>query len=316
MPSKKTLEDFTKEGFLKRGSDPSFKVDRIPLGIPALDDFLGGGLPTGRCLEAYGPESTGKTLIAQFAVAAVQKTDKPIALFMDMERSFDKEWWEKSGVDCESLIVSTPATAEQAIDIMVAMAEGQDDLGIIVVDSIGAMVPQVVVEKQAEDTQQPGTQAKVITMMYHKLVSIIDRKRLVFYATNQMRETLGGYDEMAPLPGGRANRHYNHIILRTRREDWIKQGEERIGFYMEIVQRKNKTCSQPDGSSVTIPFLFRGEIDKVTATLDDAIKRKVVERKGAYYYFEGSNYLGMAAIREYLTSNEEALERLKNATEK
>lgn len=306
------IEDLLKSGMLKRGSSETLNIRRLPLGVPVLDNMLGGGMPLGRCLQAYGPESTGKTLMCQLAASAVQKSQHPLALYMDMEYSYDEGWWEQSGVDTDKLLVSSPTTAEQAIDVMRGVLNSTKDLGIIIVDSLAAMIPQqeMDMEKSSEDSRQPGLQAKVLTYMYHQVIPLLDN-RVIFMSTNQMRETIGGHDDLAALPGGRANRHYNHIVLRTRRESWITHGNDRLGFYMEIVNRKNKMATTPDGESVTIPFMFASQIDWTTSFIDEAIQKKIIQRRGPYYYWHEKAHMGIAQLREFFLANELDFDELK-----
>lgn len=300
------------DGLIKKGNDESFLLKRIPLGIPQLDDLLGGGVPVGRCIEAYGYESTGKTLLAQYITAAVQKSEKPLALLLDLERSFDETWWKQTGVDTSDLMISSPATAEEAIDIMMAVMN-DTDLGLIIVDSIPGMVPAKIAdpERSAEDKTM-GLLAQLVTLMYAKLVHKLDQQGVILMATNQMRANFSGFDELNALPGGLAQRHFNQIILRTKREGWIKDSAKNtIGFDMEIISKKNKTCSVPDGTSITIPFLAKGQIDMMTAYINDGVEKKFIEKKGPYYYYAGKGNLGMPNLRTFFEENPEELELLK-----
>lgn len=299
-------------GLIKKGNDESLYLKRISLGLPQLDDLLGGGIPVGRCIEAYGPESTGKTLLAQYVTAAVQKTDKPLALLLDLERCFDEGWWKQSGVDTNELMVSTPATAEEAIDIMMAVMN-EPTLGLIIVDSIPAMIPAKIAdpERSAEDKTM-GLLAQLVTLMYAKLVHKVSEQGVILMATNQMRANFSGFDELAVLPGGIAQRHFNQIILRTKREGWIKDSQKNnIGFDMEIISKKNKTCSIPDGTSVTIPFLAQGQIDLLTAYINDGIDKGFITRKGPYYYYAEKPSMGMPNLRNFFQENPNELDTLK-----
>lgn len=317
MPKDKSLEGMLKSGILKRGNSPALVLERTPIGIAQLDEMLGGGLPIGRCIEAYGPESTGKTLIAQYMAAAFQRTEKPQVLLFDLEHCFDATWWRMSGVDTDKLLVSSPATGEQVIDIMVQMVEASDELGLIIVDSIPAMIPSPVAdtEKSAEDNKQPGLVAKLVSLMYYKMNGPIAEKGITLLVTNQMRANIGGYDELAALPGGKAQRHFNQIIIRTHREGWIKEDGKNIGFFMNIISKKNKTCSVPDGTSITLPFLAAGAFDIMSAQMQDAIEKKIIVKSGPYYKWAGQNHLGMPALRQFFVDNPEELEMLTQAVE-
>lgn len=314
MVQKRSIDELLKGGFLKKGDDPSLQVSWIPMGLPKIDDILGGGLPTGRMIGTYGPESTGKTLLAQYAAVAVQKSSHPLVLYMDMERSYDEDWWKQSGVDTEKLLVSTPTTAEQATDIMRAMLIGSTDLGLIVMDSIAAMTPEPETDPERSSSDKTiGLQARAITMMYRQILPLLGQ--CIFLATNQMRDSVGQYDELASLPGGRAQRHYSHIILRTRREQWIteKVGTQTVrkGFYMEVMSKKNKLATTADGASITLPFMYTGQIDLITSYIEEARAKGVILLNGAYYKAAGQSFLGMQKLREFYQESPEELEMLK-----
>lgn len=304
-----TIDELFKSGLLKKGSDKSLQIRRVPMGIPAIDNLIGGGLPIGRPIQFIGPESTGKSLLAQYAVAAIQKTERPLGLYMDLERSYDEVWWKQSGVDTDKLIVSDPATAEQTIDIMRAMVTGSEELGIIVLDSIAAMVPapEMDPEKSSED-KTIGLQARVVTLMYRQMLSLIGN--VVFISTNQMRDSIGSHDALAALPGGKANRHFNQIFLTTRREGWINESGHRIGFHLEVGLRKNKTAP-PIYDSASIDFLFHGQIDYMSSYLDEAIQKKLIVAKGPWFMYNGQNYLGRPNLRQHFVDNPEEFEEVK-----
>lgn len=293
------------------GNDASLVVHRMPLGVPSFDAMIGGGLPYGRVTLAYGPESTGKTLLAQLAVQKIQQTERPQALYLDMERSYDEAWWKESGVDTTKLMVSQPLTAEAAIDVMRSILPAMPDLGIIILDSIAAMTPtpEMDPEKSSED-KTIGLQARVVTLMFRQVLPLL--KTTILLCTNQMRESIGQNEELASLPGGRAQRHYAHIILRTRRDHWITDSnDKRIGYYMEITPRKNKVSPLEPG--IMLPILFRGQLDMLTSYLETGIERKLITRRGAYYYYGNivQGHLGLQALRKHFLDNGADLEQLK-----
>lgn len=316
----KSIEELLKDGTIKSGSDPSLIVEWLSTGLPKLDNLMGGGFPLGRCVESFGPESTGKTLIAQYLAKSVQASERPGILYIDLENSFDEEWWILSGVDTKKIWVTKPATGELAIDIMrqiLQEAEGLK-LGLIILDSIAGMVPSPEMDpkKSAQDNHQPGMQAKLVTLMYRSIVSLVNDNKVIFYAINQMRDNMGPYpDDIGALVGGHAQRHYSLIMLKTRRESWIKEGDNRIGFYMEITSRKNKLATTPDGTTITLPFLFSSQIDMLTADLEEAVEKKIIDRKGPYYKFNMQNLLGMPNLRNYFLSNPEAMTLLRDCLE-
>lgn len=311
------IEELFKNGLLRKGTDLSLRVERISTGIPSLDSLLGGGIPTGRCMQIFGPESTGKNLIAQYMTAGVQKTDRPLGLFLDLERSYDEEWWKKSGVDTDKLLVSMPTTGEQAIDIIRIMLRQSEELGFIFLDSIAAMIPQALMDpdKSSEDSRQPGDQAKVVTRLYQQMIPLMSNN-IAFLASNQMRDNIGGYSETAALPGGRAARHYSHITLKTRRESWIKDSNKRvIGYYLELTSIKNKTCSVPDGSHIMLPILAESQLDMLTAFLESAIVKGTITKRGPYYRWNDKNFMGMENLRNHFRDNEEEYYELEKSVQ-
>ena len=314
MPDPKSLEQMMKEGLIKKGSDKSFEYDRFPIGIAPIDELIGGGLPSGRNILLYGPESTGKTLLAQYFSRTIQKTSKPRIVYVDNEGTYDETWWKQSGVDTEELMVSRPVTAEETTNMFVGLLRNLDDLGMIIVDSIAAMVPAVIEDpkKPAEETNQPGRLAHVVTMMYQKIEHMLITNGVILVTMNQMRANIGGYDELGALPGGKAQRHYSHIILRTARESWIKDGEKKIGFNMEIESKKNKTCSVPDGTTISVPFLAAGQIDMLTVYIEEGIKTGIIAKAGPYFKTAGKSFLGKDNLRQFFLDSPDEMALLEN----
>lgn len=318
MPDKMSIKELMNKGLIKKGDDPSLVVEWIPTGIPQLDDLLGGGLPRGRAIINYGPESNGKTLLGQYAVAAVQKSERPSVLYLDMERSYDEAWWKQSGVDTEKLMVVSPATAEEAIDIAISAIYELDDLGMIFLDSIAAMTPEPEMNPDASASDKSiGLQARAVTLMYRKMHPIMNK--IVFLATNQMRESVGVYDELKALPGGRAQRHYSHIILKTVRESWIKEGSgnkrANVGFVMEITSKKNKLAKTADGTSITLPFMFDNQLDWTMSYIQEALRLDVIVRAGPYYKFAGKSFMGMDNLRNFFLETPDKMQDIKQLIE-
>lgn len=305
--AKTSLQDqMLKSGSLLKGNDPRLNPTRTPIGITPIDDIIGGGIPNGGCTLIVGPESTGKTIICQYIAAAVQKTDKATVLYLDGERSYDPEWWSQSGVDPERMLVARPATGEQLIDLTVEVMENTDDLGLVIVDSLASLPPSKIVSESAE-RNDIGSLAKLVNLLYQKVVPVLGSR--IFVATNQIREAIGGYEER--YPGGVSQRYYSHLIMRTRRADWIKDGNERIGFNMEVTTRKNKTAAPQQ--HVTVPFMFRGQVDMLAVLIDDAIARGFIVPKLPYYAINGveKKLLGKQAVRDYLIAHPDVVEAIK-----
>jgi recombination protein RecA len=305
----KDIDQLLKEGSLLAGDDDRLQLHRLPTGILPLDTILGGGFPRGRLTMLVGPESTGKTLLAQYAAAAQQKDEElPDVLLVDAELSYDKSWWEASGVDVSKLLVTQPTTAETAIDLIVAVMEADKKLGMIIIDSIAALTPAPILERSAED-KTIGLRAQVINLLLGKVVAV--NRQAVIIVVNQMRENIGGHEEV--YPGGHGLRHWSHIILRTRREGWIKDGETRIGFTLEALCRKNKTA--PPLGVCQIPFRFRGQIDFLQTYIDEGIERGIITDRSPYYDMPeslgGGKFLGRNNLRQHLLEHPDVLEILK-----
>lgn len=314
--AKDELDKYFKDGSIKYGNSPDLIIKHISSGIDRLDELLGSGIPLGKIIQFYGPESTAKTLICQYIIAAIQKSETPDVIYFDLEDSFDPEWWGQSEVDVDKLMVSAPATGEEVIDIIVALLNSTGiKLGAVMIDSLAGMVPmqEADADKSAEDKTM-GLQAKLITLLYRKLRTHItqSKHKPVILMTNQMRDSLGTqYDEIGALPGGRANRHFAHVLLRTRRHSWITEGDARVGFNIEIINRKNKLAKTPDGASIVLPYTFNSQVDILLAYLEEAIEKQTITRAGPYFKWRDMSWLGKNAMRDYFRSNPDSLELLR-----
>lgn len=318
-----TIAQMKRSGLIKQGSDSGLAIERIPISIPTLNELIGGGAPRGRGIQFYGEESTGKTLLMQCMIADIQRSATPDVLVMDQENTYDEAWWRQSGVDTEKLMVSRTDTAEQAIDVIRSVLDAMGPkaanvenrtLGAICVDSVAALIPQTEMEedKSAEDKRMPGAQAKAITYFYHKIGGTNLGNQVILITTNQMRDAIGYANEMSALPGGRANRHYNHIFLRTRREEWIKDEHQRVvGYMMEIISRKNKTCKTPDGTSIKIPILADTQINWTMTYIEEGRRLGFITSRGPYYYFGEVQKLGMQGLRNFFSENPTVFEQLR-----
>lgn len=298
--AKSLFDDMEKSGAIMRGDDPRLIPTRMPIGIVPVDDILGGGLPHGTCTLIVGQESTGKTIICQYAIAAQQRTDKPQVLYLDAERTYDPDWWKLSGVDPSKLIIARPTTAEELIDLAAEALATQPELGMIVCDSLAALPPTKMVSESAE-RNDIGSLARLVNLLYIKIVPVLERR--IFIGTNQLRENIGGYGDR--YPGGLSQRYYSHVILKTRREGWITEGKERVGFNLEVSTVKNKTTAPQQ--TATIPFMFRGQVDMLSVAIEDAISRGTITQQLPYYTVRGKKLLGKANVRKYLSENPEIL---------
>jgi recombination protein RecA len=302
-----SVDKLIKDGLLMKGNDERLHIRRLATGIPSLDEILNGGFPYGRTTLMVGPESTGKTLIAQYAAKAQQEQEgRSHVLLVDTERSYDEVWWQASGVNTEELIISQPTTGEKAIDVMRSMIESDKELGLIILDSIASMTPMPILERSAEEKTM-GLLAQLVNLLFYTIMPL--NKQAIFIAINQLRSSMGGYGPEEVYPGGRGQRHYSHIILRTRREGWLLEGTQRVGFTLEVSCQKNKTGT-PQGVA-SIPFRFQGQLDLLQSYIDEAINRGLIVARPPYYSWQSLKWLGRAAARQHFCDQPEAFELLK-----
>lgn len=299
-----TIEALMKDGALVSGDDPVLDMIRVSSGLPQLDALVGGGFVYGRSYLFVGPEATGKTLLAQYVAAGIQKADKQ-ALYVDTELSYDRRWWETVGVDVSKLLVSQPTTAERAIDIIRA-ALALPDMGCIILDSIAGMTPAPRLEASAENRTM-GLLAQAVSVLYQTIVPV--NRKTVFIAINQLRDNMTGYDDV--YPGGRMQKHMSQVILRTRREGWILEGGQRAGYNMEVLDKKDKTGGKQQ-ETITIPVRFHGAIDLLASYVDEAVEKHLIASLGGPWYMWGEEkFMGKPKLRQLFIDNPEQYAILK-----
>jgi len=301
------IQALINSGALLAGSDPSLVVRYEPTGIPQLDTLLGGGFAYRRITMIVGPEGTGKTLVAQYAVAAVQRAGKRAAL-IDTELSYTAHWWARSGVDTDSLWVVRTPTGEAAIDAFESVLES--GVGIVVVDSLAALVPTQDIEVSTEAGKQIGTLARLVNLLCRKALAKCMEHETIILLINQTREGFGpGAAET--YPGGRGQRFYAHSRLRTSRDDYLKDKDgNRIGWSMRILAQKNKP-GEEQGMCIVSAY-YTEQIDVIQCYVDDAINSGLIIAKGAWYTYGEIQFHGKAALREYFVANPEMVEGLRN----
>lgn len=304
----KGIDALFKNGSLRRGGDDTLIIRHLPSGIPPLDDIMGGGWPIGDITMIVGPSSAGKTILTQYAAASQQRSDpeRPTILYVDTERSYDRDWWEQSGVNVDDILVLRGMAGEEIIDAVYQVIDEVDTLGMIIVDSIAAIPPAVIIEESAGKATIAQL-ARIMITFYHKIGTTAQRKNISIIMTNQVRNNIGGPGEV--FPGGKAVEFYAHIILRARRTEWITEGTERVGFIMEVECRKNKTAP-PQGKTL-LPFMFDSQIDLVTIMMNEALDRGIIRNRAPYYYIGEEQFLGKANLRTFLQDNVVELDRIK-----
>ena len=291
-------KQFGKGSVMKLGSNEHREIDVVPSGSISLDVALGiGGYPKGRIIEIYGPESSGKTTFALHAIAEIQKQGGKAA-FIDAEHSLDPNYASKLGVNINELLLSQPDNGEQALEICEALVRS-GAIGIIVIDSVAALVPQAEIEGEMGDSHV-GLQARLMSQALRKLSGIINKTNTVAIFINQLREKVGvmfGNPEVTP--GGRALKFYSSIRLEIRRSEQLKSGSDVIGNKTSIKVVKNKMA--PPFKTCSVDIMYGEGISAEGELVDLASEAAIVEKSGAWYSYNGEKIgQGKENVKELL----------------
>ena len=301
----KIEKDFGKGSIMKLGDKPSVSVESIPTGSLDLDIALGiGGIPRGRIIEIYGPESSGKTTLAQHIVAECQKKGG-IAAFVDAEHALDPEYARNIGVKIEDLLISQPDTGEQALDITEELVRS-GAVDIIVVDSVAALVPKAEIDGSMED-QQMGLQARLMSKALRKLTGIIGKTNTTVIFINQLRMKIGfvlGNPETTT--GGNALKYYSSVRMEIRRTETIKGENGDLGNHVKVKVLKNKVA--PPFRTAEFDIIFGKGICKFGNILDVGVKMNIVDKSGSWFsYKEEKLGPGSEKAKEFLANNPEIM---------
>ena len=302
-------KQFGKGAVMKLGDNASMQVDAISTGSLGLDLALGvGGVPRGRIIEVYGPESSGKTTLALHILAEAQKQGGEVA-FIDVEHALDPTYAEALGVDINNLLVSQPDTGEQAMEICEALVRS-GAIDAIVVDSVAAMVPRAEIEGEMGDSHV-GLQARLMSQAMRKLTSVIGKTNTVCVFINQLREKVGVmYGNPEVTTGGRALKFYASVRIDVRRIESLKSGSEIIGNRTRAKVVKNKVS--PPFKEAEFDIMYGEGISKIGEILDLGAKLDLVQKSGSWFAM-GETRLGQGrdAAKQYLKDNPEVCDKLE-----
>ncbi|MCX7843380.1 MAG: recombinase RecA [Clostridia bacterium] len=317
MEKKKALEmalgqiekQFGKGAIMKLGESTHMNVDVIPTGALGLDIALGvGGVPRGRIVEIFGPESSGKTTVALHIVAEAQKMGGEAA-FIDAEHALDPVYAKKLGVDIDNLIVSQPDTGEQALEIAEALVRS-GAIDVIVIDSVAALVPKAEIDGEMGDSHV-GLQARLMSQALRKLAGVISKSKTTAIFINQLREKVGVmFGNPETTPGGRALKFYASVRLDVRRSETLKQGTEMIGNRTKVKVVKNKVA--PPFKEAEFDIIYGEGISREGNLIDVGVSLDIVNKSGAWFSYNGQRIgQGRENVKQFLKENPEIAKEIE-----
>lgn len=302
-------KQFGKGSIMRLGEGAKLNLEFIPTGSLDLDIALGiGGLPKGRIIEIYGPESSGKTTVALHVIAEAQKAGGNAA-FIDAEHALDPGYAEKLGVDIENLVISQPDTGEQALEITEALVRS-GAIDVIVVDSVAALVPKAEIDGEMGDSHM-GLQARLMSQALRKLAGVVNKSNSTIIFINQLREKIGiMFGNPETTTGGRALKFYASIRLDIRKIDTIKNGDEIIGNRTRVKVVKNKVA--PPFKQAEFDIMYGQGISKTGNILDAGVTAEVINKSGSWYSYNDQKMgQGRENSKDFLKDNPEISDEIE-----
>ena len=298
-----------KGAIIKLGANQTMKVDAIPTGSMGLDLALGiGGVPRGRIVELYGPESSGKTTVALHIIAEAQKQGGEVA-FVDVEHALDPKYAAAVGVDVDNLLVSQPNSGEEALEIMEALVRS-GAIDVVVLDSVAALTTKAEIDGNMGDSNV-GQLARLMSQAMRKLTPLLSKTNCVAVFINQIREKIGVmYGNPETTPGGRALKFYSSVIIDVRKGEPIKNGTELIGNRTKIKVKKNKVA--PPFKECEFDIIFGKGISRMGEVLDIAVELDIIKKSGSWFSYDGKKLgQGRDNVKKALEENPEMLKEIE-----